>query len=317
MPWRGGSRSAELIENRRRVCISGKTLPDRPRLPPWFATSGGQTMELSQKKVPGVAPRAGAWIETSLMVSPISAPISRSPCGSVDRNCRSRASCRSAHRRSPCGSVDRNCLWCLNKRRNCCRSPCGSVDRNWFTDARMSLVTGRSPCGSVDRNQPLQAADASGAGRSPCGSVDRNNAALPTTARVPCRSPCGSVDRNMPSRAPSCGPQASLPVRERGSKPAHGRGKARRGGVAPRAGAWIETVCGASTSEEIVVAPRAGAWIETSMSESPHKREIGESLPVRERGSKHGASGKRRRSLASLPVRERGSKLRPDPGPAA
>ena len=33
--------------------------------------------------------------------------------------------------------------------------------------------------------------------------------------------------------------------------------------VAPRAGAWIETICNNHSHGTIYVAPRAGAWIET------------------------------------------------------
>ena len=33
--------------------------------------------------------------------------------------------------------------------------------------------------------------------------------------------------------------------------------------VAPRAGAWIETIISVITGRECYVAPRAGAWIET------------------------------------------------------
>ena len=36
------------------------------------------------------------------------------------------------------------------------------------------------------------------------------------------------------------------------------------GGVAPRAGAWIETPVILTGIPNVVVAPRAGAWIETS-----------------------------------------------------
>ena len=55
--------------------------------------------------------------------------------------------------------------------------------------------------------------------------------------------------------------------------------------VAPRVGAWIETVwtCGAVAQRS--VAPRVGAWIETSStrkSATPRR-----SLPVWERGLKH------------------------------
>ncbi|HBL28557.1 MAG TPA: hypothetical protein DD490_17115 [Acidobacteria bacterium] len=55
------------------------------------------------------------------------------------------------------------------------------------------------------------------------------------------------------------------------SPPARGRGLKRevlsktcaRRQVAPRAGAWIETVSVRRDSHAVAVAPRAGAWIET------------------------------------------------------
>ena len=34
-------------------------------------------------------------------------------------------------------------------------------------------------------------------------------------------------------------------------------------GVAPRVGAWIETVVGNMNEHQVAVAPRVGAWIET------------------------------------------------------
>ena len=38
--------------------------------------------------------------------------------------------------------------------------------------------------------------------------------------------------------------------------------------VAPRAGAWIETIVGVATGCDPNVAPRAGAWIETTVPKS-------------------------------------------------
>ena len=264
MPWRGGSRSAELIENRRRVCISGKTLPDRPRLPPWFATSGGQTMELSQKKVPGVAPRAGAWIETSTACCPRPRQRRRSPCGSVDRNRLAPLTAPLASGRSPCGSVDRNCDlverwkpigWSLPVRERGSkhpeggrggpeprRSPCGSVDRN-CPQGSMAMALRRSlpvrERGSKLMNGSRRSRIAR---RSPCGSVDRNTLSVRVWLTVihvapragawietprerrwsgcaRSRSPCGSVDRNTWCIVVALTSAASLPVRERGSKP--------------------------------------------------------------------------------------------------
>ncbi len=54
----------------------------------------------------------------------------------------------------------------------------------------------------------------------------------------------------------------SLPVRERGLKPDNTIDVNNRD-VAPRAGAWIETVVKRYLTRLIKVAPRAGAWIET------------------------------------------------------
>ena len=76
----------------------------------------------------------------------------------------------------------------------------------------------------------------------------------------------------------------SLPVRERGLKQGKKHVRVRPRFVAPRAGAWIETVTLRQTSNPARVAPRAGAWIETL--EIWRKAGRRESLPVRERGLK-------------------------------
>ena len=76
----------------------------------------------------------------------------------------------------------------------------------------------------------------------------------------------------------------SLPVRERGLKPWRVAFALQADGVAPRAGAWIETVTLVCQHHLVCVAPRAGAWIETNSQISP--KFIHWSLPVRERGLK-------------------------------
>ncbi len=53
-------------------------------------------------------------------------------------------------------------------------------------------------------------------------------------------------------------------VQARGLKPAMVRHTQPPVGVAPRAGAWIETADRAGVAAERLVAPRAGAWIETN-----------------------------------------------------
>ena len=55
-------------------------------------------------------------------------------------------------------------------------------------------------------------------------------------------------------------------------------------GVAPPAGAWIETCRGFPCSSYIGVAPPAGAWIETQWSASTSS--VARSRPLRARGSK-------------------------------
>ena len=55
----------------------------------------------------------------------------------------------------------------------------------------------------------------------------------------------------------------SHPVRVRGLKPEIHHRIGNTVMVAPRAGAWIETVKEAPEEKNIMVAPRAGAWIET------------------------------------------------------
>ena len=76
----------------------------------------------------------------------------------------------------------------------------------------------------------------------------------------------------------------SLPVRERGLKLFGDLLLITDNKVAPRAGAWIETVKTDITIRIDLVAPRAGAWIETTPTSSAWK--MTPSLPVRERGLK-------------------------------
>ena len=56
----------------------------------------------------------------------------------------------------------------------------------------------------------------------------------------------------------------SLPMRERGLKPVFPCNSPHANPVAPRAGAWIETI-GENHQQLSIVAPHAGAWIETAI----------------------------------------------------
>ena len=77
-----------------------------PRAGAWIETSrGGLSISIAAWPV---APRAGAWIET-LYGSAVSGLNGRSPCGSVDRNIpKAWIHTGPSVRRSPCGGVDRN-----------------------------------------------------------------------------------------------------------------------------------------------------------------------------------------------------------------
>src|SRR5665648_1054273 len=79
-------------------------------------------------------------------------------------------------------------------------------------------------------------------------------------------------------------PFRSHPVRVRGLEPTKFILTNVPSGVAPRAGAWIETSRPSMTLRAALVAPRAGAWIETLHWE--HKRFPPQSHPVRVRGLK-------------------------------
>src|SRR4051794_8543136 len=77
----------------------------------------------------------------------------------------------------------------------------------------------------------------------------------------------------------------SPPVRGRGLKRGHALHDGAGGDVAPRAGAWIETVGRSPSTTRARVAPRAGAWIETA-ARSPTASTARASPPVRGRGLK-------------------------------
>ena len=101
---------------------------------------------------------------------------------------------------------------------------------------------------------------------------------------------------------------SSHPVRVRGLKREGGLTYKDQVGVAPRAGAWIETLSQSSSLQQLHnVAPRAGAWIETILfwlfcfRLSSH--------PVRVRGLKHPECSMLHSREKSHPGRVRGLKL--------
>ena len=99
----------------------------------------------------------------------------------------------------------------------------------------------------------------------------------------------------------------SLPLRERGLKQKQPQEKGSKQGVAPLAGAWIETFNRSYSCVLRAVAPLAGAWIETlKRAKGVNIRKL--SLPLRERGLKHKIFKEIEKYLSSLPLRERGLK---------
>ncbi len=167
-------------------------------------------------------------------------------------------------RRSLRGSVDRNGYEPLNARWNISRSLRGSVDRNAADPAMVRVRPGSLP--SRERGSKR--------GLSPCRCWPQAS-----------RSLRGSVDRNSVNALCELEDEMSLPSRERGSKLAdHGVFRILYG-VAPFAGAWIETEQLARLS-----APRHGRSLRGSVDRNPARwtwtRPSRPSLPSRERGSK-------------------------------
>ena len=188
-----------------------------------------------------VAPRAGAWIETSL-AAPAVGPATVAPrAGAWIETCLDDRQLRRAAGRPPRGGVDRNSADQCRRRPATRRPPRGGVDRNCCRRSRRAPATQVAPRAGAwietrawppTRHRPMQSPPARGRGSK------HRPSQIATALRRP---PRGGVDRNMI--------QASMPGRT---------------AVAPRAGAWIETAArDRSRHADATVAPRAGAWIET------------------------------------------------------
>ena len=100
----------------------------------------------------------------------------------------------------------------------------------------------------------------------------------------------------------------SLPVRERGLKPALCRPKAASPASLPVRERGLKQHSKANFARFAVVAPRAGAWIEALLALGL-LASLCQSLPVRERGLKLNTVRHLLGTGKSLPVRERGLKL--------
>ncbi len=255
-----------------------------------------------------VAPRAGAWIETFVYTEYCS--------GAASLPARERGSKRIKTRgRIPAAKVaPRAGAWIETQ-------PPRPISR------RFKSLPARERGSKPLRASPELLA---GAGRSPRGSVDRNSTRGQDGPVAKCRSPRGSVDRN-PQRA-------GLFYGRRSRSP---RGSVDRNRlrpiaalaclVAPRAGAWIETVWklpqmvehrrrsprGSVDRNSAVTNMNGVASVSLPARERGSKPQkpvpapmMPGSLPARERGSNTQDGRFRSAGALSLPARERGSKLR-------
>ena len=191
----------------------------------------------------GVAPHAGAWIETTWLIFDAIPPPRRSPRGSVDRNSNPVITSDDARVSLPTrerGSKHHRTV-AVNHRRKV--APHAGA---WIETTTLGLAPGM-----------WLVAPHAGAWIETQSNVKR--------CLVPGRrSPRGSVDRNKNWVKTTLNLGTSLPTRERGSKQELGEDHAQSGHVAPHAGAWIETLQSYPAGRLKSVAPHAGAWIETA-----------------------------------------------------
>ena len=211
-----------------------KSLPVRER-------GSKQMPQYFRRSASAVAPRAGAWIETPASRSTSPILTRRSPCGSVDRNSASAggeadgcvAPRAGAWIETPTHRPPVQTAPSLPVRER------GSKHHDVGVRIAMRLVAPRAGAWIETTGSRHPRADAEG--RSPCGSVDRNwlrgPLSLGSTQSLPVRER-GSKRACLDIRWQQT---TSLPVRERGSKPGVVVCPASAVGVAPRAGAWIET----------------------------------------------------------------------------
>ena len=184
-----------------------------PRAGAWIETSVPARGAVADH----VAPRAGAWIETSTRTSPQSAARASPPVrGRGSKPVVPDHERRHPERRPPCGGVDRNEYHVFHRNLRSGRPPCGGVDRNSYAYASgaQSYVAPRA--GAWIETPGRASACRSARGRPPCGGVDRNDTGMMAMSSFSGRPPCGGVDRNPCARARL--DRVSPPVRGRGSK---------------------------------------------------------------------------------------------------
>ena len=213
---------------------------------------------------PIVAPRAGAWIETS-------SPPRRRPAMRMSLPVRERGSKLDVGRlqpvqvgRSPCGSVDRNVNYEEDDQGRKGRSPCGSVDRNM-------VVTGKA--GGGKSSLPVRERG-SKLGQDPAAPLVtlslpvRERGSKPVNfhgrSRISASLPVRERGSKLVDLGDGAARQLSLPVRERGSKLRPARRNPRIACRSPCGSVDRNIFKGNWRSGDPIVAPRAGAWIETS-----------------------------------------------------
>src|SRR5271166_3456068 len=232
-----------------------------------------------------VAPRAGARIETGCNASGHPGPWRRSPRGSADRN--SAVTCRRCLARMSLPARERG-----SKRRSWPDvhliegvAPRAGARIETMRVAHPSPVAKVAPRAGARIETHLRRPELSAILVAPRAGarIETGSPGQPCSRRAG-RSPRGSADRNHSVARAFQSVHRSLPARERGSKRRRPRLGVRRFGVAPRAGARIETRPCWQRRPPPRVAPRAGARIETLSGRG--SAPFASSLPARERGSK-------------------------------
>ena len=236
----------------------------------------------------GVAPLAGAWIETSRTVARARRSRRRPSRGGVDRNRMTAAACAHAAASPPSrGRGSKHPTRAVHGHAAHVAPLAGAwIETSAATDDRRSS-TGRPPRGGVDRNHIDRREQRSMRASPP--SRGRGSKQRPSRSIAPRRAgrpPRGGVDRNRQRAgaaverrvAPLAG--AWIETRHRRRRCCRRAGRPPRGGVdrnsaaehlpapqqvAPLAGAWIETRHPATALLASEVAPLAGAWIETCL----------------------------------------------------
>ena len=163
-----------------------------PRVGAWIETS----KDSSNRKSHHVAPRVGAWIETLYIILSKKEDLVAPRVGAWIETLIYHRLYNVEIRRTPSGCVDWNRRWMSRPLSVNGRTPSGCVDWNCLCLSLWLVVGGRTPSGCVDWNWPAAPSSTVLIGRTPSGCVDWNKSDdIPDPSKI-CRTPSGCVDWN-------------------------------------------------------------------------------------------------------------------------